>query len=119
MLLVHANWSQGALHLWAEVPGRWVDPGALAGTDPGRADMHPYAADAGVLRAHVERLLSAGGRTGAEDRSVDGASDSFLVLRLPAHAGVPAPSPTVAHAVGHAVADPDSPLPSLAEFRVP
>ncbi len=126
MLLVHANWSQGFLHLWAEVAGKWTDPvpGAVRAGAPAPADSHSWAADSSVVRARIESLLRAGpapanglGETGdpGVGRSI---TESTLVLRLPSHAGVPLPSPTIAHAVGHAVSDPDSPLPTLAAFGV-
>ena len=45
MLIVHANWSRGALHLWAEEVARLRDNHAAQAPQNG-ASAHPFAANA-------------------------------------------------------------------------
>lgn len=74
-MVLHANWTDGKLHLWCEDAARW--PGTPAGTS-GDVTMHPFGG-AGTV---------AGGEV------------STVRVRLPAIAGVPTPSGTLARSLG-------------------
>jgi non-specific serine/threonine protein kinase len=89
LLVVHAHWSDGAVHLWAEDAGA-VAP--VAGTAPhaGAASPHPFAASSERLAEAVGPLLPSGSGGGGT-----------ITLKLPAAGGVPIPSPHMAHALGH------------------
>jgi len=94
MHVVHANWSDGALCLWAE-SGR-----ALIEHAPAPAGAHPFAASGDELN----------GILGAIGRRVT------LRLALPAAGGRPLPSPRLAHSVGHGAIEEDEA--TVAEFAV-
>ncbi|HYE63472.1 MAG TPA: DEAD/DEAH box helicase [Phycisphaerales bacterium] len=81
--MLHANWSEGHLHLWAEDPDRLSS--APAAPEPGRTPPHPFAAD-------PESLRTLPGLTDAASTAVR--------LRLPASGGKPAPSSTLARLLG-------------------
>jgi SNF2 family DNA or RNA helicase len=104
MLIVHANWSQGALHLWAEDPARLRDAAT-----PGAGDAaHPFAARTPALAELLQQLAPG-------CPSVDAALD----LVLPSLSDAPAPSPEAAHALGQSVAlETDAP-PVPGRFQVP
>ena len=88
MLVIHTHWTQGALAVWAEASR--PDDFAQRQTAGDRA--HPFVADPSVCR----RLLQA---------AADGeAFEQTLTIRcaLPSIDDAPAPSPTLAHATGHA-----------------
>jgi len=143
MLLLHASWSQGRLHLWGEaalhrndVPsGARLNPvltGAPSSADapppvpalaPGEAvqsadptpevpapqsPRHPGAASCDEL---VQVLPAAAPWAAA-------AKPSSLTLLLPVRAGVPIPSPALAHATGHSSTD-DLAEQDLAQFTAP
>jgi len=115
MRLVHVNWSEGALHIWAEVARSWsqASPGALpvdgggapAGDGERRdgetapAPAHPFAASRAELRAMLAPVLE--GITPGADVHQDDEEPTGLTLRLPVRDGVPVPSPRLAHALGH------------------
>lgn len=87
ILVVHALWTESSLQLWAESSDRFA-AGAPAG-DSGTA--HPFAA----TDAELDELRRMCG-LGACDAS------GRVRVRLPVqHDGRPAPSPRLAHAVGH------------------
>jgi SNF2 family DNA or RNA helicase len=120
--VLHANWTAGALHLWAEAtPDQGGEP-APAGAPAGGSTegvAHPFAADHGLLARALERALGAGVR-GAE---------GSCQLRLPVHtlaSGriVPLASPRAAHMAGHldheeTGADTDARVVMLDVVRVP
>ncbi|MGD9688885.1 MAG: DEAD/DEAH box helicase [Phycisphaerales bacterium] len=89
--VVHANWSDGRLHLWAEtdVPGESAAPSAN-----GAPAIHPSALTTAALRELLESHLK-----GVE------ATDLTLRLRLPSRGGVPAPSARLSHAAGRLEGD--------------
>ncbi len=64
VIVLHAQWSDGHLHLWGE-----SDPGDAGVHEAGR---HPYALDGAMLRAGMQDMLP------------DSAAPSLLTLRLPA-----------------------------------
>jgi len=70
MLIAHALFSDGALHVWGEESGRLSGDGSGAGSGGG----HPFAAPVGVLREVL-------GEAGA------GAGESALTLHLPTASG--------------------------------
>lgn len=116
MRVVHANWSDGCLHVWAEVARSWSEatsrpaPSAeVSSHENGRATppAHPYAAGGDDLASLAERLGLKG-------------EPSQIVLRLPARGGVPVPSPRLAHALGHAARNGNGEAhePCLARFAV-
>lgn len=76
MLVVHACFSDGRLHLWGETPHT---NGAVGETS---SNVHPFAATPQVIAS----ALGLGALPGSE-----------VVLRLPAIDGSPAPSPQLAH----------------------
>ncbi len=88
-LVVHAIWSDRALHLWAETASGFAGEAGKASEG-----AHPFAADANGLaglRAALQGVEAAEGR---------------VKLRLPTqHDGRPMPSPRLAHAVGHEAED--------------
>ncbi len=87
-LVVHAAWSDRSLHIWAESAAAFAKGAAVAG------EAHPFAAGREELAALGERLAAAGA-TGAT-------GGGQVRLRLPTqHDGRPAPSPRLAHTVGH------------------
>ncbi|MFG0330067.1 MAG: DEAD/DEAH box helicase [Phycisphaerales bacterium] len=121
MIVLHANWSDGRLHFWAEAARspdrlRGVDEPAsgvaLASTGPSsgsaaeataatatlerpdeRAQHHPYSADAGALRGE---LIALGLQPAMLTRD-----DAPLRLRLPAdESGAPSASPRFARHAG-------------------
>ena len=106
MLIVHANWSQGVLHLWAEEVAKLRESAVV--TESRETAEHPFAATAERVAAIVERV--APGLSPAPGE---------LELILPSLGDAPAPSPEAAHAVGQSVAlETDAP-PVAVKFRVP
>lgn len=103
-VVVRAVWTDGALHLWGEVP-----PGTAssAADNPDRATTaeapaaHPHVLGTSALAAIVERALGGPLSTEASPDGVDGATTK-VVLRLPTRAGTAraVPSPHVAHTLG-------------------
>jgi non-specific serine/threonine protein kinase len=90
-LVVHALWTDGALHLWAE------SVAAFAATNPSAdSSRHPFAADAVALAGALTGAL---GAAGAEPIKGEPAE---IRVRLPMGAGGgPAASPRLAHLAGH------------------
>ncbi|MSQ90767.1 MAG: DEAD/DEAH box helicase [Phycisphaerales bacterium] len=72
MLVVHANWFEGTIHLWGE------SLSAATAMAPTAAPAHPFAASARELRVALEEALG----------SLNGAKESSLDLLLP-HASTP------------------------------
>ncbi|MBC7835203.1 MAG: DEAD/DEAH box helicase [Phycisphaerales bacterium] len=121
MRVIHANWSDGWLHLWAESPGALQEqtdgtpPSPVSngqssgGKQPGghRPGRHPFAERSGVLAELLAR--------GAPE--LPKGTPAEIVLALPALGAIPLPSPTVAHVIGHTVDDGETP-PSLAPFSI-
>ncbi len=103
LLVLHAQWSDGCIHLWGErVLGTFERPASAQGgpgdaRTPDRAvpSAHPGAATASELRQALGMIAQA---TGPNDEPA--IEEGSLVLRLPAAEGVPLPSPHVAHAMG-------------------
>jgi len=87
MIVLHATWIDGALHLWGESPEN-ID--AVA-----RDSRHPFAASPAQLGAAVA------GRS----RTVASAESVRIWVRLPESGGRPAPSPRLAHAIGSGAHD--------------
>jgi len=93
MLVIHGIWARGALNVWAEDSGRAAGARSAAGTSPGSARPHPYAAAAGLLADVLTELgepVSDLVRKAAEDD---------LTLWLPGTSAWPAGSPELARAV--------------------
>ncbi len=89
-MVVHALWSDGCLHLWAESPDRFAQAAASGG-----GDAHPFAASSDELTSLGSALMAAGGVSAGSVR-----------LRLPTQPdGRPVPSPRLAHAIGHEAGD--------------
>lgn len=113
LLVVHAHWSDGAVHLWAEGDGENDGtPPADGAVVPAADPPHQHAASVEQLRAAL-----AGPLAGIE------AGTGSLTLALPAKSGVALPSPHLAHALGHVEveAEPESPeaAATLGKFVVP
>ena len=90
MLVIHTHWTQGALAVWAEASG--VNAAA-----PGNgAPAHPFAADPAIVQGLLDAALP-----GACD-AIQTPSTITITCLLPSLDGKPAPSPTLAHASGHA-----------------
>ncbi len=99
MLVVHANWFQGHLHLWGES----VDRATTVPENSGKE--HPFAASTAQIRAAIERRLG----------SLNGAKSDTVTLLLPhspaAHASsrsshaTTLPSSRMAGILGHAPDD--------------
>ncbi len=96
---LHAVWASGALRIWGESPGRWARAQEVS---PDERREHPFSASADALR---ERL----GRS----------ADTDVELRLPTFSGVPEPSPTLAHAVGHSAHEHPEGGTTFEKWRVP
>ena len=99
MIVLHANWTRGSLHLWAE-----GERGS-----PAPEGAHPAALDAAAVSSVVTQATG-----------VEGEADS-INLRLPSLEGRPIPSNRYAHIAGvesvHEAAEEHSP--KLASFEVP
>jgi len=99
MIVLHANWTRGALHIWAE------------GTreSPSSDGAHPMALDAAAVASVV-----------AQRSGVEGEPDT-INLRLPSLDGKPLPSNRFAHVAGidsvHEAAEQSTP--ELASFEAP
>ncbi len=102
LLVVHANASDGKLHLWAE--SSTLASGSPAESRDPADRSHPGAVDTSALFDLLGPLL--------DDPSM--ASEGSLELRLPGHAGVPLQSPQLAHWTGLAARQ--STLVESAEF---
>ncbi len=95
-LVVHAQWSDGSLHLWAESQSAFAGAHGghtAAGPGPGESSgpSHPFAASGAALAARL---------------GLQGLEGSRLTLCLPSHpAGLPIPSPHLAHHSGSAEED--------------
>lgn len=105
MIVLHANWSDSALHIWGERAGHdaTTAPGATAD-----APSHPFAPPHDALRAALTAIHP----------SLGAAPVGSLVLRLPTVGGRPIPSPRIAHALGHASIIDDAPDLTLARWTV-
>ncbi len=102
MIVIHANWSEEQIHLWAEGDRPAGDPREVATNGHATPDGSPHP---DVLsRSELERIL----RFVTSDELVEGTAS--LTLRLPSINGVPVPSPRRAHAVGH-IAEEDGETP--------
>ncbi|MEC9373463.1 MAG: SNF2 helicase-associated domain-containing protein, partial [Planctomycetota bacterium] len=91
MVVLHVNWTGGALWIWGESADsarRLTDTEATGASDG--AAPHPFACDLDALST----ALSAIGLTPGPDAA------ARLTLRLPTASGRPAPSPTLAHSIG-------------------
>ncbi len=104
-LVVHAQWSAGALHLWGESEARFLAPGE--GGEP--ATAHPFAEAGEALRQRVRDVLP--------PPAASSLAIGSLTLALPAGAGRPSPSPRLAHAIG--VSAEDVTIDGLARFETP
>ena len=100
MRVVHAIWTRGALHLWAESSAAWGPRGA---DDPGVAS-HPGAVPAPELAELLRRAIGA-------------CDPDAVTLKLPTDVGVPSPSERLAHARGGD--DWAAPARALASWSVP
>jgi hypothetical protein len=105
MLVVHANWTRGALRLWAEslaahndaapVPTNGADAagGAVATAAPPRIALHPAAVPAARIREALAEIVDASG-------CLQAATDGSIRLRLPSEEGRPRPSDRLAGVIG-------------------
>ena len=107
MIVLHANWTGGALHLWGECAGDPHAPTLPGAPTPDRAAPHPFAADAESLRAAIAPVL---GEARAEARPI--------TLRLPTAHAKPLPSARLAHVTGRASHDDEDAPPLLEAWRV-
>jgi SNF2 family DNA or RNA helicase len=96
--VVHASWSNDALHVWAE-----VEPGGV-----GAPGVHPFAVPPGAV---LSRLLPGGVPIDTGE----------VTLRVPTRAGAPLPSTELAHALGRSAVLEDDALAGTAidRWRVP
>ncbi len=95
LVVVHANWCDGSLHLWAERGDSHTRPAAPgSAVDGDEARDHPGTLDVVTLRSVLGPLVAPG------IASTEWLTDGTATLRLPARAGVPLPSPRLAHAEG-------------------
>ena len=115
--VLHANWSNGLIHLWAEepellTPAGVAAPGVAGATVPGQHPLHPFAASPESVRKAV---------CGPADPGVLPAADGELLLRLPTLRARPLPSTTLARSLGR-TSDEEETHPeevTLATFRIP
>jgi SNF2 family DNA or RNA helicase len=91
-LVLHAQWTEGRLHLWAEDPARWRSM-ASRQANTGAGGEHPFAASDEEVRALLARIGAEGVASSTQTKTIK--------LRLPAAGGVPIASPGLSHAVGH------------------
>jgi len=92
--VLHANWSEGILHLWAEDPAQLNTPKSAMPAEPGRAHPHPFVADVDALK-HATALPDA--------------LPGVVTLRLPSIAGKPMPSSSLSRLMGLVVSDDGEP----------
>jgi len=92
-MVIHANWTDGSLHLWCECAS--VEPSDRAESAESNTPPHPYAC----------RPIEIPGER------------SSILLRLPSANGKPIPSPMFSRLIGHET-DEDSGV-ILGEFSVP
>ncbi|MFM8697201.1 MAG: hypothetical protein ACKOF7_00810, partial [Phycisphaerales bacterium] len=84
MIVLHANWSRGALHVWGEDVGRFT--AALTPSARTAAGTHPFVATVEELRAAIEPALAAARAACADDARVgapESVTDASLALLLP------------------------------------
>lgn len=93
VLVLHAQWSAGALHLWGESEARF----ATSTRDGEKPDTHPYA-EAGDELLERLRVVLPGVIGGSLMRG-------RLALVLPVAGGRPSPSPRLAHTLGMSAED--------------
>jgi hypothetical protein len=106
--VIHANWSGGLLRLWAELePTPQPSPDAAPGATLPAA--HPFAQPAAELLASFPGLADSG-----LFKPSPALGDSTLAL--PTVDGQPVPSPSLAHAIGHAAVEA---VPRLGRWVVP
>ncbi|MCP3906360.1 MAG: DEAD/DEAH box helicase [Planctomycetes bacterium] len=136
MLVVHGNWTSGALHLWAESleacarsgasagdgaaaaasrsrasgagDGTETDAAVLVASEPARP-LHPYATTAAELAAVLESV-------GGDLVEVSRVNGTTVPLRLPALDGLPLPSDRLMGSIGSVER---SGTPMLDAFDVP
>ncbi len=123
--VLHANWSAGALHLWAEsvevaAPVLARKPGEV----PAAVVAHPFVSGTVELRSLLAAVSSGlqSARLGTNPAAPTqplALADGELTMRLPAHGELPLPSPSIAHATGHTVSEDGTSLPVFAAFTVP
>ena len=104
VLVLHAQWSDGSLHVWAESQSAFV--AAHAGRGPETpaggegAPVHPFVATRADLAARLR--IAEGGA----------AETSRLTLAMPSHsARMPLPSPHLAHLAGSGEEDDEEFIP--------
>jgi len=96
MIVLHAHWSGGKLHLWGE-----TTPLVAAGSAVTReAGFHTATLLRDELAVAVEGLIGT-------DVGVLGRAEAPIELMLPTRSEVPIPSPALAHASGHDAHDDD------------
>ncbi len=136
-LVVHAHWSAGQLHVWAESLAAWGRHEGAKRTGAG-APTHPFAATPRELGAALSAVARA-------EAAAEGTLDLMLPMdaaeapiAMPGPPGVPkgdapppgaptdgepesrpSPSPRLAHATGHDAHRDGGRRPVLARFRVP
>jgi len=128
--VLHANWSSGALCLWAEAASTLTShasttaattTSAPTASQPLTQDaphaQHPFAASTGALREALQAILPTA--------LLNTAADATLLIRLPVHtlpSGrlVPLPSPRAAHFAGQLTleGEPTDAEPTDTEHRV-
>lgn len=135
MMVLHANWYDGSLRLWAES----IDAYAVQATErstttgtqsiadsgdtltvvaPTDVGVHPFCATPPQLRAALTDLLGDGGAADDQSFAIDQTRESMLPLRLPARLGLPQPSARLASHVAELVEENDKPL-MLTTVQVP
>ncbi|MEO1129191.1 MAG: DEAD/DEAH box helicase [Planctomycetota bacterium] len=88
--MVHANFADGALHIWGEcAPGS--EDAAQHSSEPDTVATHPGVAPPDVLHDVMREL-------GVDFGAIE---QSAIQVRLPATGGLPLPSPKLAHWSGH------------------
>ncbi len=101
MLVVHANWSDGCLHMWGESLTAAIGGGSIA------APAHAFASQAVDVRRALEKVVG----------SLNGAKEKHLDLLLPHRVGIsessnavhaPVPSSRLAGLLGRTSSDEDT-----------
>jgi len=105
MIVLHANWTGGALSVWGEHTPAGAPPENGAAKAGGPAS-HPFCAQHAAVRDALSRFVP-----------VTDADEHRLTLRLPTAKSTPLPSARLAHVSGRAVHD-DEGAPPLLEAWV-
>lgn len=109
-LVLHAQWSEARLHLWGESAAlfraRQGSPPTVRSTEATGTSSHPFAEPADSLARALGIIFPSEQAVSDIGFALAGPAAGSLTLRLPSGEdgpGLPAPSPHLAHAIGHAI----------------